>query len=129
MSMTFLTTEEKQDIIEKAEHCFECGNTETLLVHHKNRNKTDNRPENLVVLCRDCHGLEHPSRKPQVGEVWRLSASIPVELHDWLREYAFKTRKSQGEIIREALTQYRESHTYREALERVKQARKAIKEA
>ena len=33
------------------------------------------------------------------------------ELKDWLKEFSFKTDKSQGEIIREALTQYRETHT------------------
>ena len=33
-----------------------------LEVHHKNRNKYDNRPENLEVICRNCHDKEHPHR-------------------------------------------------------------------
>lgn len=28
-------------------------------VHHKNRNRKDNRPENLEVLCKRCHQIEH----------------------------------------------------------------------
>lgn len=31
-------------------------------VHHKNRDKYDNRPENLEVICRRCHDNEHPHR-------------------------------------------------------------------
>jgi len=26
-------------------------------IHHKNKNRKDNRPENLIVVCRICHRL------------------------------------------------------------------------
>jgi 5-methylcytosine-specific restriction endonuclease McrA len=45
-----------------AEHgkCASCGVTEKLSVHHMIpwRLTHDNRPENLVVLCRPCHARE-----------------------------------------------------------------------
>lgn len=35
--------------------CAICSNTVTLCVHHLNGDKTDNRLENMVVVCRSCH--------------------------------------------------------------------------
>ena len=37
----------------------------------------------------------------------QISAFIGEELGEWLREYAFKTRKSESEIIRKMLQVYR----------------------
>ena len=41
--------------------CIGCGITkfEILLVHHKDRNRKNNRIDNLVWLCHNCHFLEH----------------------------------------------------------------------
>ena len=42
--------------------CSACGydtHPEILEVHHKDRDRTNNDPENLVVLCKNCHGWEH----------------------------------------------------------------------
>ena len=42
--------------------CQKCGyseHPEILGVHHKNKNRHDNRMENLIVLCPNCHSLEH----------------------------------------------------------------------
>jgi 5-methylcytosine-specific restriction endonuclease McrA len=39
--------------------CVFCGSLSNLHVHHKNRNRKDNRPENLIVLCQKCHTEEH----------------------------------------------------------------------
>jgi hypothetical protein len=32
---------------------------EVLQAHHRNRDKTDDRPENLELLCPTCHEVEH----------------------------------------------------------------------
>lgn len=39
--------------------CERCGSTKNLCVHHKDRNRYNNDPSNLEVLCRRCHQLEH----------------------------------------------------------------------
>lgn len=43
---------------EKCERC-NYNNKEILHVHHKNRNRKDNRAENLEILCPNCHYEEH----------------------------------------------------------------------
>lgn len=41
--------------------CRDCkiSNFRVLLVHHKDRNRKNNKLENLVWLCHNCHFLEH----------------------------------------------------------------------
>lgn len=39
--------------------CPVCGTKAKLNVHHKNKDRQDNRPENLEVLCPKCHFKEH----------------------------------------------------------------------
>lgn len=42
------------------EHCQEAGRvTLASLVHHGDRNTSNNAPENLVSLCQRCHAIEH----------------------------------------------------------------------
>jgi hypothetical protein len=52
----------------KAEHRLVAGLDEnsSLVVHHKNHNKQDNRPENLVCMTRKDHANEH-----QFGKIIR----------------------------------------------------------
>ena len=42
--------------------CETCETTMDLLVHHKDRNNTNNAPENLMTLCRSCHTRWHWER-------------------------------------------------------------------
>ena len=46
------------DIIEK---CSRCGidDKRLLIVHHKDSNRMNNKPENLEWLCRNCHAMVH----------------------------------------------------------------------
>ena len=41
--------------------CADCGNKDerVIVVHHKDRNRKNNKPDNLKWLCRNCHCLEH----------------------------------------------------------------------
>lgn len=37
----------------------------------------------------------------------RFPVSLPRELHDWIRESAFRERRSMADLVREAVEQYR----------------------
>ena len=39
--------------------CASCGATESLCVHHKDGDHTNNVPDNLEVLCMSCHSSQH----------------------------------------------------------------------
>lgn len=39
--------------------CNDCGDTDTLEVHHKDRDRSNNSLSNLEVLCRACHVERH----------------------------------------------------------------------
>jgi hypothetical protein len=44
----------------KEQRCERCGTTDRRLdVHHRDKNKANNTPENLQILCDKCHGLWH----------------------------------------------------------------------
>jgi len=43
--------------------CQRCGSLKHIVVHHKNRNRKDNRLDNLEILCRRCHFIEHDINK------------------------------------------------------------------
>jgi hypothetical protein len=48
-----------RDIRNRRGCCEKCGTTESLDAHHKNGDKSDNRDENLQVLCRECHRQQY----------------------------------------------------------------------
>lgn len=41
--------------------CSFCGSNKDIEVHHKNKNRLDNRKNNLITLCKKCHLLEYSS--------------------------------------------------------------------
>lgn len=45
--------------IASGEVCNKCGSNENLEVHHKDKNPQNNVLENLKILCRHCHRIEH----------------------------------------------------------------------
>jgi len=48
--------------------CSVCGKIIlTLHIHHINKNHNDNRPENLLKVCRRCHYLIHSKKKIEPG--------------------------------------------------------------
>lgn len=51
-----------------------------LIVHHKDRNRKHNTPNNLITLCRSCHGKEHLSYRK--GSWDKDRDDIVTELRD-----------------------------------------------
>lgn len=49
----------KRAIANFGEACARCGSVESIEVHHKDRDRKNNTPSNLEVLCRKCHRSEH----------------------------------------------------------------------
>lgn len=48
--------------------CARCGfdePREILAVHHRDHNRRNNAPENLEILCPNCHAIEHFILKPR----------------------------------------------------------------
>ena len=45
--------------------CEMCGSVKYINIHHKDGNEANNNRDNLQILCRKCHFLEHP-RNTQV---------------------------------------------------------------
>src|SRR3989338_7439916 len=51
---------DKEAIFRKFENkCAICGEVEGLHIHHKDKNPTNNREDNLIVLCGVCHKKIH----------------------------------------------------------------------
>lgn len=50
--------------------CEHCGKLETKInfidIHHIDRNRKNNNPENLIVLCRNCHRLLHANEEKNI---------------------------------------------------------------
>lgn len=51
--------------------CEKCGiinKSQNHPVHHKDRNRANNSPDNLIVLCSVCHALEHKKGRNSLGQ-------------------------------------------------------------
>lgn len=56
----------KISMIEKSPKCSECGfdlMPGILQLHHKDRNSKNNTPDNVVILCPNCHEIDHYKAK------------------------------------------------------------------
>lgn len=94
----------------REESCENCGITETLCAHHKDRDWTNNAPSNIQTLCNSCHtSLHHAAgeimpktEKPPCmvcGKVsYRLSQRLCNTHRTRLRRYGnpLLTRKQIG---------------------------------
>lgn len=64
----FTTVRKAMDSRGQIKSCNRCGYSEEpriLGVHHKDRNRKNNKKTNLEVLCPNCHSLEHLKHIPQ----------------------------------------------------------------
>lgn len=47
----------RQQIARERKECLLCCDSEDLQIHHRDGDRANNMPENLAVLCRDCHAV------------------------------------------------------------------------
>jgi len=76
-----LSAKASKRLVELAGRCEQCqgdGSASRLEVHHKNRNKHDQRIENLGVLCHRCHMQDHAKAGETGWDVyWRKRKTTP----------------------------------------------------
>jgi len=56
----------KKYLLEKYNSCQKCGWKEehaVLEIHHKDRNRKNNKENNVLLLCPNCHSIEHYKKK------------------------------------------------------------------
>lgn len=63
---------------ERGRHCEQCGAGDYLEVHHKTYERFGGRewPEDLEILCTDCHALHHARPLPQRRNVRPLKVLL-----------------------------------------------------
>lgn len=77
---------------EHGEQCSNCGATEGIEIHHRNGDRTDNRVENLLPLCGDCHEKLHRSGIEGLEEELK-PVSERNHIDDSTTSYQFQTDK------------------------------------
>jgi hypothetical protein len=82
--------------------CEECGTTNNLHVHHIRYPEDGEyeRPEDLLVLCRTCHGAKH-----QKHNELKIIAVDP-DTFDVIRRLAYERRVSNGRVVADAINLY-----------------------
>lgn len=58
----------RRGLVKKCSRCGYRKNPNILGVHHKDRNRRNNRIENLEVLCANCHSVEHAKHIVHAGK-------------------------------------------------------------
>lgn len=48
-----------RNLLQKCSRCLYDEHREILVVHHRDRNRSNNALENLEILCPNCHAIEH----------------------------------------------------------------------
>ena len=90
------------------EKCETCGSTEYLEVHHRDRNRENNRLTNLQLLCRSCHRNLHfillwKKKKPRlvkIGASIKMTVPQPIlKALDWKEGDIVNVGVSNGSMI------------------------------
>ena len=77
--------------MKKTKKCADCGEDHLKLdVHHMDRNRENNHPSNLQLLCKRCHGKEH-WHEGQVAKEVGFDA-----VHEMRGNYNYKGRLKDG---------------------------------
>jgi len=84
--------------------CIECKSKDGIEIHHKNKNRKDNRIENLEYRCKKCHKKEHPQFHTETEKL-RISRTLKEgymngshKIDPMIAEKGRKTRFKQGHI-------------------------------
>ena len=100
--------------------CENCGSTDNLCVHHKDRDRANNTAENLQILCKPCHTTLHydlghlglpprgktvtPEHKMEYMKKWR--SEHKAEILEYNRAYGKMRREKKrynaltGEVVK-----------------------------
>ena len=66
-----------QLIEERGNLCQNCKGKFFENIHHKDKNRKNNEPSNLMLLCRKCHSLEHARvRRIELGPLFQNNIKI-----------------------------------------------------
>lgn len=65
-------------IHEKGDDCHLCGPVDSVVVHHVDGDRTNNSLENLIPVCRSCHGKIHAGTEGYEDWHRKLSSPHPV---------------------------------------------------
>jgi len=61
--------------IEKEPYCKICDCSESLIVHHLDKNKENNKWNNLIVLCNQCHNVLHQRGYNFTKNEWKIKVT------------------------------------------------------
>jgi 5-methylcytosine-specific restriction endonuclease McrA len=95
-------------IVEYGEECQNCGETEGILVHHRDGDRTNNDLSNLIPLCSACHGKVHgrskevPQLVRELGYRPRSPERTTVNASETLMQVLHE-RKSRGESYEDVI--------------------------
>ena len=74
----------KQLIEQRGECCEMCSKNPCSNLHHIDRDRSNNNPENLMLLCKSCHIEQHKELRRlaiEKGKLWDLtSVSSPENI-------------------------------------------------
>ena len=80
-----LSSSRKTDALLKSKgKCAKCGiqlTAATKEIHHKDGNRRNDRPSNLMVLCRNCHGEISHRQKKRKGR--KPKNILDIDVRDW----------------------------------------------
>lgn len=82
----------KNKLIEKKGKCDLCSKTDKLELHHLDYNRYHNNPENLKLLCRECHINWH-KQNPQTRTWKKIIKSEQVGDKIIVKEYELYSAK------------------------------------
>ena len=107
------------------EHCKLCGSSfgkgsQRLQIHHIDQNRANNKPANLLIVCRKCHTLLHYEKSWYVGaakhmrhEGYSLQAIADTfgvsrqRIHQLLKQEKIAEKRRNNELERDTLAQKR----------------------